>query len=130
MKTHVSPKETSQMEVYLRGTNIGVCHASIELLITDTYSIRIPVDYEVSQSTLKEDRLYRTGFNSTHTASQEIDFNKTILNCKAEQHRSKYERINFRKGTPKNKSSQSLFQRDLKGTEVLESLRNSTSKAK
>lgn len=97
------------------------------MLVADIYPIRIPLDYEVINQPQREERLYRTGFTSTHSQDT-IDFNKTLLNSQAEHHRNKYERTNFRKGQVKAKGSQSLLQ--AKGTEVLESLRNSTSKAK
>jgi hypothetical protein len=59
-----------------------------------------------------QERLYKTGYNSVHNVSEDtVDFSKTIFNAKIEKNRSKYEKINYRKGPSKVKSSQSLFQR-------------------
>jgi hypothetical protein len=119
LKSHLPAREGTQVEVYLRGTNIGNCHAQIELVVAETYTIRIPVDYEVANQPQQE-RLFRTGFSSAHSSSQPaLDFNRTLLNSQAEQHRGKYERALFRSGKGgkgKGKGSQSVLQREAKGT--------------
>jgi hypothetical protein len=96
--------------------------------VAETYSVRVPVDYEVINQPQQE-RLYRTGFISAHTTSQPtMDFNRTLLNTQNQKHRGKYDGLHFRRG--KNKGSESLMQREPKVTEALESLRNSTGKGK
>lgn len=47
IKQELSPKEATTIEMYLKGTNIGVCHTNIELMISGIYPVRIPVEYEV-----------------------------------------------------------------------------------